>query len=142
MAQLTRDIIEIARCGTQYRADHLAPMGLKSCHASYLAEICAQPGISQDQLARRICINKSNIARQVAVLEEDGFVRRCSCENDKRVMRLYPTQKTLDLMPQIGEILGSWSRYLTQDLSGEEKAQLDALLGKMKVRAAAYLEEA
>lgn len=141
MAQLSRDIIEIARCGTQYRADHLAPMGLKSCHASYLAEICKDPGISQDKLAKRICINKSNIARQVAALEEEGFVKRCSCDCDKRVMRLYPTQKTLDLMPQIRAILCNWSGYLTQDLSEEEKAQLDVLLGKMKARAAAYMEE-
>ena len=140
MAQLTRDIIEIARCGTQYRADHLAPMGLKSCHASYLAEICRNPGISQDQQAKRICINKSNIARQAAALEEEGFIRRCSCEADKRVMRLYPTQKTLDLMPQISQILHSWSSYLTQDLTEDEKALLDNLLAKMKVRAASYME--
>lgn len=141
MAQLTRDIIEIARCGTQYRADHLAPMGLKSCHASYLAEICKHPGISQDQLAKRICINKSNIARQVVSLAEDGFVERRSCEADKRVMRLYPTQKTLDLLPRIQEILSGWSGYLTQDLNEEEKEMLDRLLSKMKARAAAYMEE-
>lgn len=140
MAQLSRDIIEIARCGTQYRADHLAPMGLKSCHASYLSEICQNPGISQDQLAKRICINKSNIARQVAALEDGGFVRRCSCEADKRIMRLYPTPKALELMPQIRQILRSWSGYLTQDLSEAEKVQLDGLLAKMKARAAAYME--
>ena len=69
MSQIIRDITEIARCGAQYRADLLAPLGLKGCHASYLTEICAQPGISQDQLAKRICINKSNVARQAATLE-------------------------------------------------------------------------
>ena len=76
MSQIIRDITEIARCGAQYRADLLAPLGLKGCHASYLTEICAQPGISQDQLAKRICINKSNVARQAATLEEEGFLTR------------------------------------------------------------------
>ena len=66
MSQIIRDITEISRCGVQYRADQLAPMGLKACHASYLTEICDCPGISQDKLARRICINKSNVARQAA----------------------------------------------------------------------------
>ena len=34
MSQIIRDIIEIARCSVQYRTDRLAPMGLKSIHAS------------------------------------------------------------------------------------------------------------
>ena len=51
MSQIIRDITEIARCGAQYRTEALAPMGLKACHASYLLEICAHPGISQDKLA-------------------------------------------------------------------------------------------
>ena len=101
MSQIVRDMTEIARCGVQYRSDKLAPLGLKSCHASYLTEICENPGISQDKLARRICINKSNVARQVAALEEDGFVLRKPSEADKRVMELYPTEKTLELKPQM-----------------------------------------
>ena len=141
MAQLSRDIIEIARCGTQYRADHFAPMGLKSCHGSYLWEVCRDPGISQDKLAKRICFNKSNIARQAAALEEGGFLIRRPCEDDKRVMRLYPTEKTLELLPQIQQILCSWSGYLTQDLTEEEKELLGTLLAKMKARAADYMEE-
>ena len=101
MSQIIRDITEIARCGAEYRAVQLTPMGLKGCHASYLSEICADPGISQDKLAQRICINKSNIARQVAFLEEEGFVTRSPAPQDKRVMQLYPTEKTLALLPQI-----------------------------------------
>ena len=98
MSQIIRSITEIARCTTQYRTETLAPMGLKACHASYLTEICAAPGISQDKLASRICINKSNVARQAAILEEDGFIIRKPSATDKRIMQLFPTQKTLDLL--------------------------------------------
>ena len=93
MSQIIRDITELTRCGAQYRLDQLSPMGLKACHASYLTEICACPGISQDGLARRICINKSNVARQAAVLEEEGFITRTPSPADKRVMELYPTRR-------------------------------------------------
>lgn len=141
MSQIIRDMTEITRCGVQYRADYLAPMGLKSCHASYLTEICANPGISQDKLARRICINKSNVARQVAALEEDGFVTRAPSAADKRVMELYPTEKTLALLPQLNELLGCWENCITHDLSDEEKELLTALLSKMKCRAAHYMED-
>lgn len=141
MGQLIRNITEITRCGAQYRTENLTQMGLKSCHASYLMEICAHPGISQEKLAGRICINKSNVARQAAVLEEGGFVTRIPCEADRRVMRLYPTEKALALLPQIQKILDTWSAYLTQDLSDDEQAQLARILAKMKERAVAWMEE-
>ena len=141
MSQIIRDLTEISRCGVQYRSDKLTPMGLKSCHSSYLVEICEHPGISQDKLARRILINKSNVARQVANLEEDGFIRRVPSEADKRVMELYPTEKTLALLPQLQEILGRWEDCITHDLTDEETEQLSVLLNKMKYRAALYMED-
>ena len=141
MTQIIRDMLEISRCGVQYRSDNLAQFGLKSLHASYLTEICANPGISQDRLARIICINKSNVARQVAVLEEDGFVRRVPSEADKRVMELYPTEKTLEILPQITHILMCWENCITQDLSNEEKECLSSLLSKMSSRASHYMED-
>ena len=141
MSQIIRDMTEISRCGVQYRTDYLAPMGLKACHASYLTEICAHPGISQDKLARRICLNKSNVARQVAILEEDGFITRTPSCADKRVMELYPTEKTLELLPRLNELLGCWENCITHDLTEEEKELLSTLLNKMKDRASRYMED-
>ena len=140
MSQIIRDITEISRCGAQYRSEALAPMGLKACHASYLTEICAQPGISQDQLARKICINKSNVARQAAILEEDGFITRVSSPADKRILQLYPTQKTLDLLPRISPILRQWEECLTCGISNQEKDLLEQILSKMKDKASAWMD--
>ena len=140
MSQIIRDITEIARCGAQYRADLLAPLGLKGCHASYLTEICAHPGISQDQLAKLICINKSNVARQAAILEEEGFVTRTPSPTDKRIMELHPTQKTLDLLPEISFVLKRWEGCITGDLTADELELLASLLAKMKTRASDYMD--
>lgn len=140
MSQIIKDITEIARCGVQYRTDRLTPMGLKACHASYLMEICANPGISQDKLARLICINKSNVARQAAVLEEEGFISRSPSPADKRVLELYPTEKTLALMPEVSEILKCWENCIASSLTNKEKEQLTCLLGKLKTKATNYME--
>ncbi len=139
MPQIIRDITEIARCGAQYRTEALAPMGLKACHASYLLEISAHPGISQDQLAARICINKSNVARQTAALEEDGFITRTPSAQDKRITQLYPTEKTLDLLPEIRKILCQWEACLTADVSEEERLILERVLERMKNKSAEWM---
>ena len=141
MSQIIKDMTEITRCGAQYRLDCLSPMSLKACHASYLTEICAQPGISQDKLARIICINKSNVARQAAILEEDGFVTRTSSPQDKRIMQLYPTQKTLELLPQISPILSQWEACLTANVSEEEREILERVLTRMKEKASEWMAD-
>ena len=141
MPYIIKTMNEIVRCGKQYRNERLAEFGLKSSHASYLLEICRSPGISQDVLAKRICFNKSNIARQIVVLEEGGFVLRKPSEEDKRVMELYPTEKTLERMPKIRQVLGDWRGYLMEGLTAEEIAVLDKALETMRVRAGAWVEE-
>ena len=140
MSQLVKDITEITRCGAQYRTDSLASMGLKGCHASYLEEICADPGISQDTLAKRICINKSNVARQIVVLEEDGFVERKPSPEDKRATLVYPTQKALDILPEIGRIFREWEALVAQDLTEEERILAVKMLAKMEARAGEWME--
>ncbi len=139
MTQIIRDITEITRAGAEYKATNLAPYGLKGCHASYLAEICACPGISQDRLAQKICINKSNVARQAAILEDDGFIIRKPSQADKRVMELYPTEKTLTLMPEITEILNKWEDFLLADLSEEEVEHVHFILQRMRDKASGWM---
>jgi DNA-binding MarR family transcriptional regulator len=139
MTQIIRDITEITRAGAEYKATNLAPYGLKGCHASYLAEICACPGISQDRLAQKICINKSNVARQAAILEDDGFILRKPSQADKRVMELYPTEKTLTLMPEITEILNKWEDFLLADLSEEEVEHVHFILQRMRDKASGWM---
>ena len=141
MSELTHNITDIARCAAQYRTEELAPLGLKACHGSYVSVICACPGITQDQLARRIFINKSNVARQLAILEEDGYVERRPSPDDKRAIQVFPTQKAHDAMPEIIRIFRVWESFVAQDLSEEERKSLAAMLEKMKSRSADWMEK-
>lgn len=140
MSQITRDMLRIIRSNAQFRNDFLEPLGLKSCHASYLSTLCANPGISQDKLAKLIFIDKSNVARQTVTLEEAGYVTRTPSKEDRRIMQLYPTQKALDTLPKIHEMYTQWNELLTQDLTEAECIQLTELLAKIKIRAAEWME--
>ena len=136
MNTITQIIGQIHRLDYQYRSSKFEPLGLKACHGKYLKVICDNPGICQEQLTAHMLVNKSNLARQVAVLEELGFVERRSCSKDKRMIRLYPTEKTLSLEHEILDVLNSWQRHLLQDLSPEDLQTLQTLLERIRVRAA------
>lgn len=141
MSQLNNDLYAIIRCGIQFRGEKTAPFGLKSCHISYLSRICFYPGISQDQLAQMMFINKSNVARQAAALEKNGFITRTPDPSDKRVLQLHPTQKAQDLMPQLEQIVTEWDKQIMAGLTEDEVQTVAAILQKMKDNAARWVNE-
>ncbi len=141
MSQLNNDLYAIIRCGIQFRGEKTAPLGLKSCHISYLSRICCHPGISQDQLAQMMFINKSNVARQAAALEKGGFITRTPSTSDKRVLELYPTDKARELIPQLEQIVGQWDAQILAGLTEDEVQTVASILKKMKENAAAWVNE-
>ena len=141
MSQLNNDLYAIIRCGIQFRGEKTAVFGLKSCHISYLSRICFYPGISQDQLAQMMFINKSNVARQAAALEKGGFITRTPSSSDKRVLQLHPTQKALDLMPKLEQIVTEWDQQIMAGLSEDEVQTVASILQKMKENAARWVNE-
>lgn len=132
MAQINKILKDIGSFGRQYRERQLAPLGITSRQALFLREVGAAPGISQEQLTGRIGINKSNVARAVATLEEEGYIERRSCGMDKRVLRLYPTEKTLALLPGIEEVMASWEALLVADLTEAEQQALETMLLRVR----------
>lgn len=140
MSNITRIISEIARCGVQFRNERMKSLDLASRHVGYLLEISAEPGITQNRLSQRINIDKSNVARQVALLEEKGFITCTPSPKDKRVTKLYPTERTLEALPQINAMLEAWENYLTQDLPETDKESLTNLLARIKDRAGTWTE--
>ena len=80
-------------------------------------------------------VDKSTVARQASVLEDGGFITRTPSPKDKRVLQLYPTEKTLELLPKLTQAMDSWEQELLQDLTSEEKAVFESLFAKVCARA-------
>ena len=141
MGQINQILRDVQRCGRLYREEKLAPLGLTARHGLYLREIGDAPGISQEQLAQRLRLNKSNVARQAAALEEEGYIRRCPCGKDKRVLRLHLTEKATALLPAIEEVTLSWEQQLVKGLTDSEQQILEILLQRLRGNAQAASEE-
>ncbi len=141
MSQFNNDMVAIIRCGDQFRNEQVAPFGLRACHIGYLSRICCHPGISQDRLAQMMFVNKSNVARQAAILEEAGFITRKPSAQDKRVMELNPTKKALEVLPKLREIVEQWDGLLTEGLTEEEVKTVSQIVAKLKDKAAQWMQE-
>ena len=134
MSQFSSSFNAVDRYLRRFRREYMAPYGLKGIHARLFMAICRTPGCSQDQLAKRMWFDKSTIARQMELLEKKGFVTRKPSETDKRVLCVYPTEQMLQMQPGLREAMEQWEQTLLQDLTEEEKQQLNSLLAKLRER--------
>lgn len=141
MSKIIRHLTAVSRCGVEYRKQQLGSLPIDGRSARYLLEVCDRPGISQEAMSRRLLVDKSTVARQSATLEDAGLLLRKPCPEDKRLLLLYPTEKTLALLPQLQKIWDDWEALVTEDLTEQERETLAELLLKMKKRARQWMED-
>ena len=127
----------VSRCAALYQSDRLEGTELKPPHCRYISVLCREPGQSQEQLAKNIFVNKSQVTRHLAYLEEKGYIPRKPGE-DKRVLLVYPTEKAFAVLPRIREIFRDWNEWLTAGFTPEEQELFVALMQRAKDRAVSY----
>ncbi len=128
----------VSRCSALYHGERFEHTDLKPPHARCISMLCRNPGISQEQLTQKLCIDKSQVARQLAYLEEKGYVTR-SPGSDKRVLLVYPTKKAEDTVPMIREVFRDWNEWLISEFTAEEQEQFSRLLERARDRAMQYV---
>jgi len=139
MHPFMRQINITSRCAALYRERKLADTGLAGCQIPYLMALYRLPGLSQEELARDLNVNKSSVTRQLASLEDKGYVRRVSAPQDKRTLLVYPTDKALALRDRLHVCFREWNDYLMEDFTEEEQAQLSVLMARIAKKAEAYV---
>lgn len=140
MSTIMRKINILSRSEGVYRTDRLDIPEIKGWHHSYILAICNNPGLTQDELARHICVNKSNVARNLTHLEENGYVRREISKNDRRSTNVFPTEKMLELFPKVKAITLDWNNYLAENLTNDEFEQFTSILERLTEKAQIYME--
>lgn len=72
-------------------ASAIQPIGLKVSQFDVLANLLYEPGMTQQRLAEKLFVGRSNLSMALPDLEALGWVRRDSDDGDRRVRRLYLT---------------------------------------------------
>ena len=138
---MLRKISVITKSTNKYRSDKFKDLNINSCDNAFFLCLHRSPDISQDEISNRVIINKSNTARILARLEEDGFIERKQSENDKRKMKVNLTENGKILIPKIENINNEFEKYLTETLSKEEYELFDKVLNKIYIQAVKYVKE-
>ena len=140
MPKFMKSLNIISRCQFAYRSKN-SEGELSPLHHSLVLAICREPGRSQDELAKDICIDKSVVARALASLEDKGFVERKSDPENKRRTLVEPTQKMLDILPKVRFVTAEWNRLVSEGISEEEFAVFQSVLLRIEQNARKIISE-
>lgn len=128
MFDIIKWISVTGRYGKIYLDKYLRELGTNSSQHMFIKKICECEGITQEKLQPVLHINKSNVARAVAQLSQNGFIRQEPSARDKRKVRLYPTDKARAVYARIVEIETEWINVITADFNDGEKRRFSGML--------------
>ena len=140
MSKFMKMLNNISRSQAIYRQDKISVYDLQPGHYAFALAICREPGRSQEEIARELCINKSTVARNLNYLEEKGYISRNPLPNDKRQFSVFPTEKMLAVIPEIRQASVEWMTLLSEGIPEDELAIFDSVLDRMQAKARIIIE--
>jgi len=98
----------------------------------YLVRICENPGIIQEKLAEMIKVDRTTASRAIKKLEANGFIEKRADSTNKKIKKIFPTEKGKAIAPNISKENDHSERVALQGMSEEETALLRGLLQRVR----------
>jgi MarR family transcriptional regulator for hemolysin len=117
----------------RYQMDELiAEHGLTGVQLGLLNRLARTDGLVQAELGRRMAIEPATLTGIVQRLEREGWVRRaCDAEN-RRLQRVWLTDKARQELPELQRLQTRHRRRALAGLSPAEIARLEELLDRIE----------
>ncbi len=126
---LLYDVSRLLRRDFDKRVQHL---GLTQVQWRAITFIRVHEGIKQVRLADYLEIRPITLTRLLDRLQESGWIERKPDQHDRRALRLYVTDKALDLLENMYEHVLQTRKLALAGISPEEYKTLTALLQRIK----------
>lgn len=117
-----------------YRKSHIwlnnscSQYGLTAAQAMVILIVCDFKSLTQDEITKRLGLDKSVIAKTVTKLEETGFLVRTTNVKDKRTYDIQPTENSWAAYPFVREQIDECFQRMTQQMSDQQRAEFRRFL--------------
>lgn len=115
-------------------------LGITRAQWVVIARLKTRPGLSQSEVADILEVEKASAGRLVDRMEAKGWLERMPDPADRRINRLHLTEDAEHLHALIWPIADATVDDALADLSEAEQDQLRLLMGRVKGRLQAILE--
>ncbi|WP_018883145.1 MarR family winged helix-turn-helix transcriptional regulator [Paenibacillus massiliensis] len=132
MPEILREIGMIARALDSISNIEFKEFELTKGQYLYLVRICENPGTIQEKVAEMLKVDRTTAARAIAKLELQGFIEKREDDRNKKIKKLYPTEKGTSLYPVLRREGEYSNRTALAGLSEEETQTIYRLLKQVR----------
>jgi DNA-binding MarR family transcriptional regulator len=132
MGEILREIGMIARALDSISNIEFKEFELTKGQYLYLVRICEHPGIIQEKVAEMIKVDRTTAARAIKKLEIQGLIEKRDDENNKKIKRLYPTEKGKKVYPALKREGDYSEKVALSGFTEEETETIFSLLQRVR----------
>nr|WP_206154984.1 MarR family transcriptional regulator [Clostridium muellerianum] len=107
-------------------------INLQKGQFTFLTRICENQGINQIDLSNLLKVDKTTTTKAIQKLIEAGYIDKERDDIDKRMWRLYPKEKALEVYTFIIEEENRNIEVCFKNFNSEEKELVSKLVKKMR----------
>ncbi|ASN06422.1 MarR family winged helix-turn-helix transcriptional regulator [Virgibacillus necropolis] len=130
--EILREIGMIARALDSISNIEFKEYDLTKGQYLYIVRICENPGIIQEKLAEMIKVDRTTAARAIKKLEINGFIEKNGDKHNKKIKKLFPTEKGKNVYPFIKRENDYSNSIALEGLSEREAETLFNLLQRVR----------
>ncbi len=134
-------IYELSKAAQVFFQYQFGPYSIGPAQIRTLIVLSRTEGLTQNEIAEQLNLDKSSITSQMKILEGNGYIVRQRHPEDSRKQRISITQKTRDLLDPLMTVFASWTTTLLGGFDRTERAQVMDYLKRMNANAAKKLNE-
>lgn len=124
-------LAQVGACASDEFAKVLAPLKFTPGDAGIIRLLKSSPGISQQELARKLEMHASRLVAVIDALESRGLLARQANATDRRTHSLELTDAGSEALRQIGQVARRHNEAVCASLDDNERNQLAELLGRI-----------
>ncbi len=132
MREILREVGMITRCFESIANIEFKELDLSKNQYIYLIRIGENPGIILERVADMLKVDRSTASRAVEKLNLAGFVRKETTDDNRKNVRLYTTEKGLDVFRMLQKVEAYSDAVALNGISPEEREILLRLLTKVR----------
>ena len=133
MTEILREIGMIARALDSISNIEFKEYELTKGQYLYLVRICENPGIIQEKVAEMIKVDRTTASRAIKKLESNGLIEKQDDEQNKKIKKLFPTEKGRNIYPFIKREHDHSNEVALKGFSEKEKEDIYNLLQRIRL---------
>ncbi|MGE7595820.1 MarR family winged helix-turn-helix transcriptional regulator [Peribacillus frigoritolerans] len=132
MKEILREIGMIARALDSISNIEFKEHDLTKGQYLYFVRICENPGMIQEKVAEMIKVDRTTAARAIKKLEINGFIEKKEDKHNKKIKKLFPTEKGKSIYPFIKRENDYSNTVALEGLSEREVETISDLLQRVR----------